>query len=128
MRPTDSTSPRRERSRRIFAGIFVVAGLAHFVVPQVYRPMMPPWLPAHDLLIGLSGAAEVAGGIGLLLPTVRRAAAYGLIALLVAVFPANVQMLLNAIRDEAAGLMLAMLCLRLPLQVLLVRWVWQLRR
>jgi uncharacterized membrane protein len=128
MTSTDSTSPRRERSRQIFAGIFVLAGLAHFVVPQVYRPMMPPWLPAHDLLILLSGAAEVAGGIGLLLPKVRRAAAYGLIALLIAVFPANVQMLLNAIRDDASGLMLAMLCLRLPLQVFLVRWVWQLRR
>jgi len=121
-------SARRDRSRAICAVVFIVAGLAHFVVPQVYRPMMPPWLPAHDLLILLSGVAEVAGGVGLLLPRLRRAAAVGLIALLVAVFPANVQMLLNAQAEGAAALVQAGLWLRLPLQVVLIRWVWKVRR
>ena len=128
MESVTTGSTRRDRSRAICAVVFVAAGLAHFAAPQFYRPMMPPWLPAHDLLILISGIAEVAGGIGLMVPLVRRAAAYGLIALLVAVFPANVQMLINAIADDASGPFQAGLWLRLPLQVVLIRWVWKVRR
>jgi uncharacterized membrane protein len=128
MESSPRVSTRRDRSRAICAGVFVAAGLAHFVAPQFYRPMMPPWLPAHDLLILLSGIGEVAGGIGLMIPRVRVAAAYGLIALLIAVFPANIQMLINAIADGAPGLFQAGLWLRLPLQLVLIRWVWKVRR
>ena len=128
MESVTTGSTRRDRSRAICTVVFVAAGLAHFAAPQFYRPMMPPWLPAHDLLILISGIAEVAGGIGLMVPRVRRAAAYGLIALLVAVFPANVQMLINAIADDASGPFQAGLWLRLPLQVVLIRWVWKVRR
>ncbi len=82
---------------------------------------MPPALPAPRLLVLLSGAAEVAGGLGLLLPATRRGAAWGLLALLVAVFPANVYML-----GLAAELRIPawVLWARLPLQPLLMWGVW----
>ncbi len=84
---------------------------------------MPDYLPAHDLLIAISGAAEVAGGIGLLVPSLRRAAGYGLIVLLVAVFPANVEMLLD---DRARGVpwwQEVTLWARLPFQFVLIWWI-----
>ncbi len=107
--------------RLLAAGFFVVAGFGHFVIPSFYLAMMPPWLPAHLLLVQLSGVAEIAGGVGLLVPRFRRAAGIGLILLLVAVFPANIQMLLNA---RAAGTPETALWVRLPFQVLFIWWVW----
>lgn len=74
---------------------FIVAGVYHFAQPAPYRAMMPPWLPQPDLLVVVSGLAEIAGGIGVLIERFRRMAAWGLIALLVAVFPANLQVALH---------------------------------
>jgi len=68
---------------------FILAGLNHFRSPAVYLGMMPPGLPDPTLLNVISGAAEVLGGLGLLLRPLRRAAAWGLVLLLIAVFPAN---------------------------------------
>lgn len=119
---------RRERLRLVLAVIFILAGLAHLVAPGIYRGIMPPWVPAHDLMIFLSGVAEIAGGLGLLLPQFRFAASIGLILLLLAVYPANFQMLFNA-RERGAPLWYeAGLWLRLPLQILLIWWVWKVRR
>jgi uncharacterized membrane protein len=70
--------------------VFIAAGTMHFVAPSAYVKIMPPALPAKELLVAISGAAEIAGGIGLLVPALRFSAAMGLIALLVAVFPANI--------------------------------------
>jgi len=75
--------------RVVLAIFFVIAGANHFRDPALYLAMMPPWVPSPDLLQRIAGAAEIAGGIGLLLPSLRRAAGWGLIALMVAVFPAN---------------------------------------
>jgi uncharacterized membrane protein len=106
----------------VLAALFVGAGLLHFLKPAPYLRIMPPWLPAPRLLVALSGAAEVAGGLGLLLPATRRAAAWGLLALLVAVFPANVYMLqIHAQLHLPAWALWA----RLPLQPLLLWWVWR---
>ena len=81
-----------------FVGIsYIVAGVPHFTSPEFYLPMMPPYLPAHMELIYISGFFEVVGGLGLLLPATRRYAGWGLIALLVAVFPANIHMLVNEV-------------------------------
>lgn len=119
---------RRERLRLILAIIFIGGGLAHLVAPGIYRGIMPPWIPAHDLMIFLSGVAEIAGGLGLLLPQFRKAAAIGLILLLIAVYPANIQMLINA-RERGAPLWYEIGCwLRLPLQFFLVYWVWLVRK
>ena len=69
---------------------FVAAGVLHLVAPQVYDPAMPPWVPAPRAMILVSGVAEVLGGVGLLVGRVRQWAGWGLAALLVAVYPANV--------------------------------------
>jgi uncharacterized membrane protein len=74
------------------AAIFATAGIAHFLVPAPLTRMIPPYLPAHSVLVLGSGLFEIAGGIGLLVPRLRRMAAWGLCALLVAILPANVHM------------------------------------
>ena len=113
------------RSRALLALFFIVAGCLHFVFPANYMRVMPPWLPAHLSLVLVSGGFEILGGIGVLLPRVRRIAGIGLILLSLAVLPANVQMWLNA---QAAGSALGwqvVLLLRLPLQLLLIYWIWR---
>ena len=111
--------------RLVLGAAFVSAGVAHFAAPQVFLAMMPPWLPAHGPLVALSGVAEIAGGLGVLVDRTRRGAGWGLIVLLVAVFPANLQMLLNAIAASASGGSVTALVARLPLQPLLIWWVWR---
>lgn len=86
---------------------------------------MPAFLPHPLALVYLSGACEIAGGASVLVPRARRLAGLGLVALLIAVFPANVQMLVNAMHADTSGLVLAALWLRLPLQALLILWVYR---
>lgn len=105
--------------------LFVVAGTLHFLIPAPYLGIMPRWLPAHAALVAISGAAEIAGGIGLLPPQTRRAAGIGLIVLLVAVFPANIQMLLLYRARGVPWWGELLLWLRLPLQLLLIWGVWR---
>lgn len=115
-------------SRLLLALFFVVAGVMHFVLPAQYAGTMPPWLPWHDELVAISGICEIAGGIGVLLASTRKAAGIGLILLCVAVLPANVQMLLDAQASGKAAWILALLWLRLPLQLLLMTWIWRATR
>jgi uncharacterized membrane protein len=105
------------------AAFFIVAGGLHFVYPHAYEQIVPPILPAHRALVIISGAFEVLGGLGTLLPATRKAAAWGLIALLIAVFPANVYMALNA-GAYASVLPTWALFARLPLQFAIIWWVW----
>lgn len=106
------------------AAFFVFAGVMHFLRPGFYLRIMPPSLPWHRELVYASGVAEIAGGIGVLVPALRPAARWGLIALLVAVFPANVY---STVHPEAVGLESAtartLLWLRLPLQAAFIAWV-----
>jgi uncharacterized membrane protein len=111
----------RTASLILLAVLFVLAGLNHFLHPETYLAMMPPYLPAPDVLNYISGAAEVAGGVGVLMPRLRRAAAWGLVALLVAVFPANLHMALHGL--AGATIPAWMLWVRLPLQFVLMAWV-----
>ena len=115
-------------SRGLLAGIFVLAGVMHFIIPGSYVGIMPPWLPWHRALVYLSGVLEIAGGVGLLIPRTRRAAGMGLVLLLIAVWPANLQMLLNARAADKSPWYEAFLWLRLPLQLLLIWWVWRASR
>lgn len=115
----------RVQALRVLALIFGMAGLSHFVVPNVFERIVPNWVPNAKAVVFGSGIAEIAGAIGLLLPTTRVYAAWGLIALLVAVFPANVQMLQLARADGANAWYVAALWARLPLQVVLIWWVWR---
>jgi len=117
--------PGRIRAVHAVAALFIVTGVLHFVIPRSYESIVPPFLPARLFLVYLSGACELAGGLGLLVPRTRRAAALGLIALLAAVFPANVQMLVNAVAAGRPAWHLALLWLRLPLQFVLMWLVWR---
>ncbi len=107
---------RADLSRVAMGVLYVGAGVLHVVAPGPYLAIVPPWLPAPALLVALSGVAEVAGGLGVLSPwpRVRRWAGWGLVALLVAVYPANVHM---ATAGSAWWLWA-----RLPLQGALVAW------
>jgi uncharacterized membrane protein len=116
---------RRPRNIFFLAGFFVVAGLMHFVISDRYMGIMPPWIPHPLAMVYLSGVAEMLGGIGLLVPMVRKAAGIGLILLLIAVFPANVQMLADAIHAHASLVYTTLLFFRLPLQPLLIVLVWR---
>jgi uncharacterized membrane protein len=104
---------------------FAFAGVMHFVIPGRYMGIMPAWIPYPLEMVYVSGVAEMAGGLGLLIPSLRKAAAFGLIALLIAVFPANIQMLANAIHSGASTAYTALLWLRLPLQPLLIVWIYR---
>jgi uncharacterized membrane protein len=112
------------RSPAPLAAFFVFAGVMHFLRPSFYLRIMPPSLPRPRQLVYASGLAEIAGGVGVMVPVLRPAARWGLIALLVAVFPANVY---PAVRPEAVGLDSTagrtLLWLRLPLQAAFVAWV-----
>lgn len=105
---------------------FVGIGCTHFASPRIFERIVPDVFPAHALLVRISGACEIAGGLGLALPRTRRAARIGLVALLVAVFPANIGMALDA--SAFADLAPApVLWARLPLQPLLAWLVWRAR-
>jgi uncharacterized membrane protein len=114
-------------SRAALALLFAAAGILHFVSAEVYVRIVPPFLPHPRLLVLLSGVFEVAGGLGLLVPRLRRAAGLGLVLLLAAVFPANVYMALDP-AGAGRGIAPALLWLRLPLQPLLAWWVWRASR
>jgi len=101
------------------AALYTVAGILHFVLPKVYLRIMPPYIPQPELMVLLSGIAEVGLGVGLLFPQTRPLAAWGLIMLLIAVFPANLFM---ATSERFANLPRWLLWLRLPLQGLLIAW------
>ncbi len=110
--------------RYLLAVFFIVGGVMHFVLPATYAGVMPPWLPWHAALVAISGVAEIAGGVGVLLPGVRRAAGWGLILLSIAVLPANVQMLLDGLDAGRPAWQISLLVVRLPLQALLIWWIW----
>jgi uncharacterized membrane protein len=104
---------------------YVFAGVLHFVTPDSYLPIMPPWIPAHLTMVYLSGAAEVVLGAAVLEPKLRRVAAWGIIALLIAIFPANVHIAVHNVpvfgAAEGAG---SANWVRLPIQALLIVWAW----
>ena len=112
--------------RMVMGVLFIVAGALHFVLAKVYLGIMPPLLPAPLLLVYVSGAFEVLGGVGLLVPATQRFAAWGLIALLVAVWPANVYM--ATIPEHFPSIPGWALWARVPLQIPLIWWAWQYAR
>jgi uncharacterized membrane protein len=105
----------------LFASFFLVAGVGHFVSPDFFVKIMPPYLPLHRELVFLSGVFEILLGLLLLFPQTTRLAAWGLIALLVAVFPANIYMFQH---QELFQVSPSVLLLRLPLQGVLILWAW----
>jgi uncharacterized membrane protein len=98
----------------------VGVGVLHFTAPDFFVKIVPDYLPAHVLLVMVSGVFEILGGVGILVPRARKAASFGLVALYLAVFPANVNMLLH--REIAPDVPLWVLWARLPLQGVLIAW------
>jgi len=110
-------------SRGVLAALFIASGVNHFTSPATYLAIMPPFLPAAAALVWISGVAEIAGGLGLVLRATRRIAGWGLIALLIAVFPANIYAALHGMEIANRAVPEWMLWARLPLQAVLVAWV-----
>jgi uncharacterized membrane protein len=108
--------------RWILAAFFIGAGINHFRTPDVYIAMIPPWLPWPAALNLVAGTCEILGGVGVLLPSVRCAAGWGLVALLIAVFPANLHVALMG-HMPGFGFSPLALWLRLPLQGVIIAWV-----
>jgi uncharacterized membrane protein len=113
--------------RYVLALFMIGIGVLHFTAESFFTQIVPPFLPAPRLLVWLSGVAEIALGIGLIPARFRRWAGYGLVALFVAVFPANIYMAVTNLQiqgmpsdfEQPSQLML---WLRLPLQVVLITW------
>lgn len=101
---------------------YVAAGVNHFWHPAFYHTIMPHWLPWHNELVFISGVFEILLGLLLLFSSTRRFAAWGIILLLVAVFPANIQMMINHWNESNPKLWISIL--RLPLQLLLIWWAY----
>jgi uncharacterized membrane protein len=106
------------------SAVFATSGVSHFAVRQTFVAMVPTWLPNPAILVAISGVAEVLGALGILWRPTRVAAGWGLIALLIAVFPANVHMLAVARSNGSSAAWQATLWIRLPLQIVLVWCVW----
>ena len=112
-----------KKALKWFLGIaFILAGINHFLNPDFYLKMMLPVLPQHLFLVYLSGFFEIALGVLLLIPKFTKLAAWGLIALLIAVFPANIYMAMNPqMFPEFSPLALY---IRLPVQLILIVWAF----
>lgn len=124
-----SLSPRlRAGLKYALSALMIVAGLNHFLSPAFYVALMPPFLPAPQFLVYLSGAAEIGLGAALLWPRYSRLAAWGIIALLIAVFPANIYHAVSGGLDDPAlpAFMAEPLAAwaRLPFQAAFVLWAW----
>lgn len=108
-----------------FTGVFFIfAGLRHFTMPEFYMLMMPNYLPVPLTLIYISGAFEILGGIGLMIPKLRSFSAYGLMALLLAVLPANIYLWTHDVHLPESYSPSWLLLLRIPLQFLLIAWMY----
>ena len=117
----------------LLALLFMGAGVTHFTRPRFYEAMVPSALPAPLALVYVSGVCEIALGALVLVPATRRLAALGLVVLLLAVFPANINMAVNNLGfvDPPAWLPQPTplgLWLRLPLQFVLIAWAWTFTR
>lgn len=111
-------------SRVALSLAMVAVGITHFVNPGTYVAMVPPQLPSPLALVYVSGVAEIAGGVGLMIPRLRRLSSFGLIALYIAVFPANVHMALAGLPFAGHAVSAWVLWGRLPLQVLFIAWAY----
>jgi uncharacterized membrane protein len=109
--------------RAILGGFFLLAGLLHFLRPRTYESIMPDELPAHRELVYASGVAEMLGGAGVLSGRTARPAGLWLVATMLGVFPANVNMAVRA--ERYRRIPEPLLWARLPVQGLILYWIWR---
>jgi uncharacterized membrane protein len=105
----------------VMAILYIAAGAYHFINPRLYKKIVPPQIPFPSAAVAISGAAEILLGAGLLFDNTRIFSAWGIILLLLAIFPANIYM---AVNDKFKAIPLWIRVLRLPLQFVLIWWAW----
>ncbi|MBT3671994.1 MAG: DoxX family protein [Porticoccaceae bacterium] len=110
----------------LLSAFFVNVGVDHFVNPELYLAIMPGYLPLHSEAVYISGFFEILGGISVLIPRLRAAAGWGLVALLIAVFPANIHMAINT--DLFPDISPTLLYIRLVLQFIFIYWAYAVTR
>lgn len=115
---------QKEILRGVLAVAIIIVGVTHFTKPEPFYHIVPPQLPYRLELVYISGFFEILGGIGLLIPYISVAAAWGLIALFIAVFPANINQAINAIPIEGIPHIPILYWVRLPFQAVLIAWAW----
>jgi len=123
---TETYKPNRRKEilRGILSVCIIIVGITHFIRPDQYARIVPPQLPNPVGLVYISGVFEILGGIGLMIPFVSVAAAWGLIALFIAVFPANINQAINSIPIEGIPHHPLFYWFRLPFQAVLIAWAW----
>ena len=114
----------KQTLKGVFAVCMIVAGISHFVAPYPYVKIVPPQLPYPEAIVYVSGFFEILGGIGLLVPFVSQAAAWGLVLLLIAVYPANINMAVNNIHIDNVPDGNWFQAIRLPFQFVLIAWAY----
>ncbi|MBT4164042.1 MAG: DoxX family protein [Porticoccaceae bacterium] len=110
----------------LLSAFFVNVGVDHFVNPEFYLAIMPGYLPLHSEAVYISGFFEILGGISVLIPRLRAAAGWGLVALLIAVFPANIHMAINT--DLFPDISPTLLYVRLVFQFIFIYWAYAVTR
>lgn len=113
-----------EISKYVYAALLIGAGIMHFIHPKFFLKIVPKYLPAPKTLVLVSGIVETICGILLVIPQTQNLGAYLTIALLIAVFPANIEMTRLYYVKKKRGLWITLL--RLPLQILLIWWAYKL--
>jgi uncharacterized membrane protein len=107
-------------SSKFLVGAFVASGAIHLAKPAVYEPLMPAWVPAHREVILASGVAELVCALGMVVPRTRRVSGWASAALLLGVWPGNLQMALDSNRSKSTAFKVAAWG-RMPLQVPMIR-------
>ncbi len=115
---------KKQTLKGVFAICIIVAGITHFIAPDTYVKIVPPQLPYPEAIVYISGFFEILGGIGLLIPLVSQAAAWGLVLLLIAVYPANINMAVNNIHLDNVPDGNWFQAIRLPFQFVLIAWAY----
>jgi len=114
-----------EVHRYLIAVLFLITGIFHFIKPKLFTNIMPDYIPYHLAMVYISGVAEIMGGLGILIERTHLWAAWGLILLLIAVFPANINMTVESIQKSGyTSLFSLVTIIRLPLQFVLIYWVY----
>lgn len=106
----------------VMAGCYFLAGANHFRKPKLYTRIIPAYIPLPKLMNYICGTAEMVLAIGLCISVISSIAAWGIIALLIAIFPANIYMYTN--QRASMDLPKWILLLRLPIQILLIIWAY----
>ena len=116
--------PNKQILKVLFAVFMIAAGLSHFIVPHPYVKIVPPQLPYPEAIVYISGFFEILGGVGLFIPPLTQAAAWGLVLLLIAVYPANINMAVNNIHINNIPDGNWFQAIRLPFQFVLIAWAY----